>query len=317
MSKKIGEKIKEERIKNKLTQKELAGEFISPNTLSQIENGFSNPSISTLAYLAKKLNRSMDYFLEGPSRNDQMAQIAKELMFEYRENHCFIVLERLEKLKSENPNLFYTEFVKDLYVNCHFKIANEQMKLGKYEEARSYYENLLEYENEFLVHSEITAYELYTKLVDAYTYCQDPVLANQYNQKAKKIIKKMMANKEVQNIYLMMIESNYQEVLESADRVDIALLDEYNLARYYMILGHSYYHSERFLEAIEFLQKSIAFFEEKTYNSLTILMYEDLSKCYTSLDDHDNAVVFMRKARECSEKYHKQKSSCESESDSV
>lgn len=317
MSKRIGEKIKEERKKNKLTQKELAGEFISPNTLSQIENGFSNPSISTLAYLAKKLNQSMDYFLEGPSRTDQMAQIAKELMFEYRENHCDEVLERLEKLKSESPNLFHTEFVKDMYVNCHFKIANEQMKQGRYQEARVYYENLLEFENEFLVHSQITAYELYTKLVDAYTYCQNPASANIYNQKAKKIIRKMMADKEVQNIYLMMIESNYQEALELADHIDVSLLDEYNLARYYMIIGHSYYHSERYTEAIEFLQKSIAFFEEKTYNSLTILMYEDLSKCYTSLDDHEKAVVYMRKARECSEKYHQQKTSCESENDSV
>ena len=59
----LGEKIKKERLAKGLTQKELAGEVITRNMLSQIENGTATPSLQTLLYFANRLSLPAAYFL--------------------------------------------------------------------------------------------------------------------------------------------------------------------------------------------------------------------------------------------------------------
>ncbi len=52
----IGKKIKELRTSKLMTQSELAGNEITRNMLSRIENGAAQPSLDTLIYLAGRLN---------------------------------------------------------------------------------------------------------------------------------------------------------------------------------------------------------------------------------------------------------------------
>ncbi len=52
---KLGEKIREARVHAGMTQSELAGDFITRNMLSQIENGLAMPSLQTALYIADKL----------------------------------------------------------------------------------------------------------------------------------------------------------------------------------------------------------------------------------------------------------------------
>lgn len=61
----IGEKIKRIRTAKLMTQKELAGSEITRNMLSRIENGAALPSISTVHYIAKRLNVSPGFLLAG------------------------------------------------------------------------------------------------------------------------------------------------------------------------------------------------------------------------------------------------------------
>ena len=49
---KIGEKIKSVRASKMMTQAELAGDGITRNMLSKIENGTALPSLTTLLYFA-------------------------------------------------------------------------------------------------------------------------------------------------------------------------------------------------------------------------------------------------------------------------
>jgi transcriptional regulator with XRE-family HTH domain len=58
----LGKKIKTLRLERKMTQAELAGETITRNMLSQIENGVAQPSVSTIIDLAKKLDTPIEYF---------------------------------------------------------------------------------------------------------------------------------------------------------------------------------------------------------------------------------------------------------------
>lgn len=59
----LHEKIRRMRLEAGMTQSELAGDMITRNMLSQIENGSATPSVRTLKYLADRLNTSASYFL--------------------------------------------------------------------------------------------------------------------------------------------------------------------------------------------------------------------------------------------------------------
>ncbi len=59
----IGKKIKELRTSKLMTQSELAGNEITRNMLSRIENGAAQPSLDTLIYLAGRLNVSPGFLL--------------------------------------------------------------------------------------------------------------------------------------------------------------------------------------------------------------------------------------------------------------
>ena len=59
----IGERIRELRISKLMTQAELAGDRITRNMLSCIENGTANPSLSTILYIAGRLNVPAGFLL--------------------------------------------------------------------------------------------------------------------------------------------------------------------------------------------------------------------------------------------------------------
>ena len=59
----IGEKIRELRVAKLMTQSELAGTHITRNMLSCIENGTANPSLSTILYIAGRLNVPAGFLL--------------------------------------------------------------------------------------------------------------------------------------------------------------------------------------------------------------------------------------------------------------
>ncbi len=61
----IGEKIKEQRLKKGLTQRELAGDKITRNMLSLIESGNASPSIPTLLYISERLGTPIAYFFSA------------------------------------------------------------------------------------------------------------------------------------------------------------------------------------------------------------------------------------------------------------
>lgn len=72
----LGKKLKQARLDAGLSQRQLCGDEITRNMLSQIENGSARPSMDTLRYLAARLEKPMSYFLEdAPSPAEaRMAQ---------------------------------------------------------------------------------------------------------------------------------------------------------------------------------------------------------------------------------------------------
>lgn len=60
----LGEKLRQARLEAGLSQRQLCGEVITRNMLSQIEHDTARPSMETLRYLAGRLGKSLGYFLD-------------------------------------------------------------------------------------------------------------------------------------------------------------------------------------------------------------------------------------------------------------
>ncbi len=58
----LGKKVRALRLEKGLTQAALAGDTITRNMLSQIENGVAQPSVTTVLELAEKLETPVEYF---------------------------------------------------------------------------------------------------------------------------------------------------------------------------------------------------------------------------------------------------------------
>ena len=60
----LGRRLKQARLEAGLSQRQLCGEEITRNMLSQIENGSARPSMDTLRYFAQQLGKPLSWFLE-------------------------------------------------------------------------------------------------------------------------------------------------------------------------------------------------------------------------------------------------------------
>lgn len=61
----LGEKLRQARLEAGLSQRQLCGDEITRNMLSQIEHDTARPSMDTLRYLAERLGKSLGYFLDA------------------------------------------------------------------------------------------------------------------------------------------------------------------------------------------------------------------------------------------------------------
>ncbi len=60
----LGKKLRQARLEAGLSQRQLCGDLITRNMLSQIENGSAKPSMRTLQYMAERLGKTVSFFLE-------------------------------------------------------------------------------------------------------------------------------------------------------------------------------------------------------------------------------------------------------------
>lgn len=76
----LGEKIRQARQEKGLSQRQLCGDRLTRNMLSLIENGSARPSMDTLQYFARRLEKPVSWFLEEPftlSPDDTVMQAAR------------------------------------------------------------------------------------------------------------------------------------------------------------------------------------------------------------------------------------------------
>ncbi len=99
----LGEKLRKARLEAGLSQRQLCGETITRNMLSQIENGSANPSMATLQYLAGQLGKPVSYFLQEEtllSPNPSLLQQARQA---YARREYATVLQMADRYQGPDP----------------------------------------------------------------------------------------------------------------------------------------------------------------------------------------------------------------------
>lgn len=71
----LGQRLKQARLESGLSQRQLCGDVITRNMLSQIENGSARPSMDTLQYLAARLGKPVSFFLQEASASPNQTRL--------------------------------------------------------------------------------------------------------------------------------------------------------------------------------------------------------------------------------------------------
>lgn len=125
----LGKKLRSARLEAGITQRQLCGEEITRNMLSQIENGSAKPSMQTLQYLAKQLGRPVSWFLEedgAVSTNLQVILSAREAFTQGNWESCHQVLQSYRE-----PDVLLDQEYRLLLQETLLSLAEEAANQGK------------------------------------------------------------------------------------------------------------------------------------------------------------------------------------------
>lgn len=149
----IGKKIKTIRVEKLMTQNELAGELITRNMLSQIENGVAQPSLATVCYLAKRLGVPAGYLLsEGEEEFVyNKTRVMKNIKKAYVDNNFQLCRDMCVSSFDE-----FDDELELILTDCCIGEAEELIRSGKLYFARDKLD-------EALHHSEKTIYSTVTQ----------------------------------------------------------------------------------------------------------------------------------------------------------
>lgn len=131
----LGEKLRQARLTAGLSQRQLCGEEITRNMLSQIETGSARPSMKTLQYLAGRLGKSVSFFLEeipSVSPNVEVMASARRLYDAGDPAGAALVLEGYQ-----TPDAIFDREKALLQALCRLDMAEKALTEGREGYARS------------------------------------------------------------------------------------------------------------------------------------------------------------------------------------
>lgn len=95
----LGQRLRQVRMEQGLSQRQLCGDVITRNMLSQIENGTARPSMDTLSYLASRLGKPISYFLEEENASLPNLKTIEKARSLYREKNWSQLLSQLQQYR--------------------------------------------------------------------------------------------------------------------------------------------------------------------------------------------------------------------------
>lgn len=99
----LGQRLRQARLEAGLSQRQLCGDTITRNMLSQIENGTAAPSMGTLKTLADRLNKPVSYFLEEQTVTSPNQETMEKARNAYKAGNFSAAAAALEDYRSPDP----------------------------------------------------------------------------------------------------------------------------------------------------------------------------------------------------------------------
>ena len=168
----IGERIRELRISKLMTQADLAGDRITRNMLSCIENGSANPSLSTIVYIAGRLGVSAGFLLA--EQGDEMAYRKMSNLSNIKKAYTTGDVQSCRSLclsGCPEPD----DEISLLLANCDVGIAAEEFWSGKLRSSCRFFDEALSYAEKTIystdaIEAEIKVYFRYMERISHTLY---------------------------------------------------------------------------------------------------------------------------------------------------
>lgn len=125
----LGEKIRAARLEAGLSQRQLCGDTVTRNMLSQIENGSARPSMTTLQILAARLGKPISWFLEEDVVSSTEADAMEQVRRLYADGDIQGAMDALDGC-SQDDSLFDQE-KRLLGILLRMKLAQQACREGK------------------------------------------------------------------------------------------------------------------------------------------------------------------------------------------
>lgn len=124
----LGQLLRQARLDSGMSQRELCGDKMSRNMLSQIENGTAHPSMETLTYLAEKLGRPVSYFLDEPTHTSANHALIDQARTAFAAGNFGLTLSLLTQYEPDDP-VFDWEYHL-LEAQCCLELAAKAIQKG-------------------------------------------------------------------------------------------------------------------------------------------------------------------------------------------
>lgn len=297
----LGERLKQARIEKKMTQKEVAGDFITRNMLSQIENGLATPSIKTIEHLSKTLNKPIAYFMEALVDENMLCNehnsidISEALVF-YENKDYLECKKSIDKIiKSIDENNLPTNFREIYYFawRCNIEVGLKLFLDKNYVSAKQLLLDSFSYE-------EKTPYcDMNIKMNELLLLTKICIFLDQIDE-AKEYFS------QYESIFN---ELNYQndsifvkcELLLKDNKIDECkeLLDNKSTKELKSSFRYLYFLSVLYFENKEYENAIISFNNLIKCNEVTPQIKNDINKyiaeCYSKTGNYEKAYEYMKK----------------------
>ena len=297
----LGQKIRELRLKNKMTQKELAGAFITRNMLSQIENDSATPSVKTIEYLAERLEKPIGYFLDKNQEASALSVVLTGLVGTDPIEGLQTSLEALAVELKDNPQWRENHLLMAFYWLSTLKLARNFMDRGEYPKAERTLMKLQKIDGGMGDCRLLTNYTVNAMLAEVKGHGNQLDEAGQFWSLSQEALKQMHAASEVDRLYLEMLGGNTSEVIEQIDTYGFDYSDPATEAKYHMTVGMALYKSKGYEKSIVYLQRAIQYYEAKGPELTAAKLYEALGQCYSEMDYYKKAFESLQKAQRIKE----------------
>lgn len=287
----IGKKIRKLRLQLGLSQTQLAGKEMTRSYISLIEKGKATPSEKTLAIIAQRLGKPVEYFLNDESEEEDdnydisiaLLDVSQKKLKEKNWKSAIKIANRILSMTQDSLLLY----------EAYCVIAEAKTQMGNNEQALKDYERALELILPTKNHKKIV--QLYMKIGKITFYMEEFDRAKEAYQNAVKYSSGLKSMQEQRTDALMLLGTcllrlgninqaidTYYEALKECEYLN----DNVRYGKISMGLGKAYYLNQQIDNAIKWTRTALNLFKPGTEYYILLLHNLAVMECNQGFFNH-------------------------------